>query len=529
MPTLHSPQNLPTGFHRLRKDQLRYILDNISDYVCLHDLQGKILAVNWTMQNQSGITDPQKLMGERITLFMPEKYQAMFDDYMAQLLKKRGTSGLVSLITQPGEKRVIEYNSLLIYDEEGKPLVVASLGRDITDRIKSERALKKSEEKYRNILEAIDDGYYEVDLNGNIKFCNPAICRILGYAESELLEMNYRQISDPAYINTIHTTFNKVYHSRESTKAFDWRLIRKDGSECFVETSVSPIEADDHRITGFRGICRDVTDRIEAEKERQSLENQLFYSQKMEALGTLAGGFAHNFNNILFPLIGYIDMALMHTPAESRTRQHLEKALESANKAKNIVHRVQEYTRNDKGHQIQLLDVPEIVDQSLRLVRGSLSSRIKLSIEMDDARPRIKADAGQIQQVIVNLCANANDAIMSNGRSGHLTVKVSRAEIAPANSDKAGTLPQGRYACISVMDSGCGIAPEMVDRVFDPFYTTKPETGKGLGLSLSHRIVKKYGGEMFIESQVGEGTAVRVYIPETTADDQANGYREVMN
>ncbi|MFP4531548.1 MAG: PAS domain S-box protein [Desulfobacterales bacterium] len=520
MQTSQPPQNLPTGFHRLRKDQLRYILDNISDYVCLHDLEGKILAVNRTMQNHAGIADPRQVVGQPITLFMPEKYQTLFDDYMARLLKKGANSGLVSLIIQTGEERVIEYNSLLIYDDADQPQAVASLGRDITERLRSEKALKKSEEKYRNILETIEDGYYEVDLSGSIKFCNPALCRILGYSESELLEKNYREICEPSYINTIYNTFNKVYHSRESTKAFDWRLIRKDGSACFVETSVSLIEADDQRITGFRGICRDVTDRIEAEKERQSLENQLFYSQKMEALGTLAGGFAHNFNNILFPLIGYIDMALMQAPADSRTRQHMEKALESANKAKNIVHRVQEYTRNDKGHQIQPLDVPEVVDQALRLVRGSLSSRIKLSTEMDDGCPQIMADAGQIQHVIVNLCANANDAIMSNGRSGHITVKVSCTEITPAGSAKAGALPQGRYACISVTDSGCGIDSGMVDRVFDPFYTTKPETGKGLGLSLSHRIVKKYGGEILIESQVGEGTAVNVYIPEMTADAQ---------
>jgi len=523
MPTSQSAQPLPTGFHRLRKDQLRYILDNISDYVCLHDLQGKMLAVNWTLENQSGLANPQKLVGEQITRFMPDKYQAVFNDYMTQLIEKGATSGLVSLIPQTGEERVIEYNSLLIFDDQDQPLAVASLGRDITDRLKSEKALKKSEEKYRNILETIEDGYYEVDLSGHIKFCNPSLCRILGYSESELLQMSYQQVSDPAYINTIYNTFNRVYHSRASTKAFDWKLIRKDGSICFVETSVSLIEEGDQRITGFRGICRDVTDRIEAEKERQSLENQLFYSQKMEALGTLAGGFAHNFNNILFPLIGYIDMALMSTPEDSRNRSHLEKALESANKAKNIVHRVQEYTRNDKGHQIQPLPVPEIVNQALRLVRGSLSSRIKLSTEVDERCPQIIADADQIQQVIVNLCANANDAIMSNDRSGHITVTVSPAEIAPVNSDNPMALSQGRYACISIADSGCGIDSEMVERVFDPFYTTKPETGKGLGLSLSHRIVKKYGGEIVVESKVGEGTAVRVYIPEMAASAPPDG------
>ena len=514
MSTAHPSQTLPTGFHRLRKDQLQYILDNISDYVCLHDLDGKMLAVNWTLQSLSGIADPKQIVGKKITRFMPEKYQAIFKDYINRLLRKGADSGLVSLITQTNVKRVIEYNSLLIYDDQSQPLVVASLARDITDRLKSERELKESEERYRNILKTIEDGYYEVDLAGNIKFCNPSLCRILGYSGTELLEMNYQQISDPDYANTIFETFNRVFRTREPTKAFDWKLIRKDGFECFVETSVSLIENENKQITGFRGVCRDVTERFEAEKERQSLEAQLFYSQKMEALGTLAGGFAHNFNNILFPLIGYIDMALMDMPADEPHRRQLEKALESANKAKRMIHRVQEYTRNDRGQQIQPVRIPETVNSALRLVKSSLSSRIKLNIEMDKNCPVIMADADQIQQVIVNLCTNANDAIMAEYRSGEITVTVGPVEIQAGNSKPGAALPPGRYAAISVKDSGCGIDPSLVDKVFDPFFTTKAETGKGLGLSLTQRIIKKYEGEIFIDSKRGEGTTVAVYLPE---------------
>ena len=507
------------GFNRLRKDQLRYILDNISDLLCLHDLDGDILAVNRSWQNESGILDSNWFKGKSIYHFIPAGFHREVGDYLRELAEKGSASGIVSLSPESGGTRVKQYNSLCIHDTEGHPIVVSCIGPDITERLKSEKALKASEEKYRSILETIEDGYYEVDLNGRLTFCNPSFCSILGYSEDELHKMDYRDICDPAYIDTIFQTFQTAFRNKKPTKAFDWKLIRKDGSRCFVEISISLIEDEYHQVMGFRGICRDVTERIEAEKERQSLEAQLFSSQKTEALGTLAAGFAHNFNNILFPLIGYIDMTVMELPEDSRQRKHLQKALESANRAKEIIRRVQEYTRNDKGQQVQAIEIPETVSQALRLVRGSLSRRIHLSVDLPDVCPAVIADADQIEQVVVNICTNAAEAIAVNGGSGRIAVRVFPEEIThPANPDR---LAAGAYIRIAIKDSGCGIDPEAGERIFDPFYTTKAETGKGLGLSLSQRIVKKYGGEICVESEPEAGTAVSVYLPQAPRESAA--------
>ncbi|MFW5901604.1 MAG: PAS domain S-box protein [Thermodesulfobacteriota bacterium] len=507
------------GFNRLRKDQLRYILDNISDLLCLHDLDGNILAVNRSWQNESGILDANWFNGKSIYLFIPAGFHQKVRDYLNELAEKGSASGIVSLSPEKSRARVKQYNSLCIKDAEGHPIVVSCIGPDITERLKSEKALKRSEEKYRRILETIEDGYYEVDLNGRVTFCNPSFCRILGYSEDELQKMSFRDICDPAYTDPIYRTFLDAYQSRKPTKAFDWKLVRKNGGFCFVEISISLIDDKDHQITGFRGICRDITERIEAEKERQSLEAQLFSSQKTEALGTLAAGFAHNFNNILFPLIGYIDMTLMDLPEESRQRKHLQKALESANRAKDIIRRVQEYTRNDKGQQVQAIEIPETVNQALRLVRGSLSRRIGLSVDLPDVCPAVIADADQIEQVVVNICTNAAEAIAVKGGGGAIAVRVCPEEIThPANPDR---LASGAYVRISIEDSGCGIDPDVGDRIFDPFYTTKAETGKGLGLSLSQRIVKKYGGEICIQSKPEAGTTVTVYLPQAPGETAA--------
>ncbi|MFO7840138.1 MAG: PAS domain S-box protein [Desulfosalsimonadaceae bacterium] len=522
MPSSRTKQGPAAGFRRLRKEQLRYILDNISDLLCLHDLEGTILAVNRSWRKESGIEDRKWFRGKNIRQFIPYKYRQEVVDYLSALAEKGARSGYVSLLASTRKTRVLEYNSLTIKDNEDQAIAIACLGPDITERLKSEEKLRKSEEKYRSILETIDDGYYEVDLKGRFSFCNPSLCNMLGYSESELQQMYYREICDPQCHADIYQTFNMVYRTRRPSRTFNWKLMRKDGSSCFIEASVSLIESRDKTPLGFRGICRDVTERIEAEKERQSLETQLLLSQKSEALGTLAAGFAHNFNNILFPLIGYIDMTLMELPEDSRQRSNLNKALDATNRAKEIIRRVQQYTRTDKDQKIRPIDLPETVNQALRLVRGSFSRRIELSVDIASDCPEVMADPDQIEQVVVNICTNAAEAIATKDGSGSISVLVRPRQITEKSTDKPENLPAGSYVCISVHDNGCGIDPAIADRVFDPFFTTKTETGKGLGLSLSQRIVKKYGGDILVDGEPGQGSWVHVYLPQSTSSENFN-------
>ncbi len=516
--TRHFQTKSPT-FNDFNKDQLRYIIDNLPQYLWLHDLEGTITDINRSWYKAEGFPDPKFRIGAKIKEIMPEQYRDIFNDYLQHILTNEKASGLLSILTEQGEERVYEYNSILLYDDTGAPFAVAGFGKDITDQIKTERKLQKSEQKYRSILRTIEEGYYEVDRGGHITFFNPSLSRILGYLEDELTGMSYKKLTDPEYIEVIYETFNKVFRTQKPTKAFDWKLVRKDGTECYVETSVSPILDKNKEVVGFRGICHDITERVEAEKERQNLENQLFYTQKMEALGTLAGGFAHNFNNILFPLIGYIDMALMRMEKDERCRNYLEKALDSANRAKKMIQRIQEYTRSDRNRQLMPINLSDVVDGATRVFKASMSRKVKLTMNVMHACPSVLVDPDQIQQMVFNLLANASDAIMTKGGAGSITVSVGPAKIDPANQDKTAFLPYARYACISITDSGCGIEPGVVGRIFDPFFTSKAETGKGLGLSISHRIAKKYGGEIFVESEIDKGTTVSVYLPEESKNE----------
>jgi signal transduction histidine kinase len=299
-------------------------------------------------------------------------------------------------------------------------------------------------------------------------------------------------------------------------------LLSPDGSQgttyrtgqliSFGEISARGL-VDGNTVTASVGIIRDITERIEAEKDRQNLERQLFYTQRMKALGTLAGGFAHNFNNLLVPVIGYIDMVLTDMEKDNLHHEHLKKALESANKAKQMILQVQAYAQSDNAHKVMPIDICDTVDAAIRVFKPSLSRKIELSVNKRSDCPIMHADPYQIQQMVINLLVNANEAILADTGNGSISVTVNSDEIGntPPNTDIP--VQPGRYIQISITDTGCGIDPEIIHKIFDPFHTTKFEPGKGLGLSLSHRIARKYGGEIIVQSSVGEGSMFNIYLP----------------
>ncbi|GAG03215.1 unnamed protein product, partial [marine sediment metagenome] len=218
---------------------------------------------------------------------------------------------------------------------------IAIIKGDIDDlfqeRIQAEKSLKESEEKYRNILESIEESYYEVDLAGNFTFFNDSLCRIHGYPKDELMGMNYRQYTDKEYAKKLYQTFNKVYTTGKPNKIFDYELLRKDGAKRHMDVSVSLMKDSKGQPIGFRGIGRDVTERKLAEEEKQRLQTQLQQAQKMEAIGTLAGGVAHDLNNVLSGIVSYPDLLLMQLSEDSPLRKLILTIQKSGEKAAAIV------------------------------------------------------------------------------------------------------------------------------------------------------------------------------------------------
>jgi signal transduction histidine kinase/ActR/RegA family two-component response regulator len=263
------------------------------------------------------------------------------------------------------------------------------------------------------------------------------------------------------------------------------------------------------RPTRMAGSMEDISERKRSEAERERLEGQLRQAQKLEAIGTLAGGIAHDFNNILAAILGYGEMALKDAAEGSAQRRHIDAAMSAGMRAKSLVERILAFSRSGMGERVPV-HVKSVVAEALDVVAASLPAGITLERELDCGDAGVLGDPTQVHQVVMNLCANAVQAMKS---SGTLTVKLAQVELHEPRC--LTSVPcDGNYIALSVRDTGSGIPPQLLERIFDPFFTTKEiGVGTGLGLSLVHGIVADLGGGICVDSRVGEGSTFNVYLP----------------
>jgi PAS domain S-box-containing protein len=532
----------------------------------------------------------------------------------------------------------------LLEAERGK---VDAANRELEKRVQQRTAqlveankeLKKSEEKYRTILENIEEGYYEVDLAGNFTFFNDSIQKILGYGRDELMGMNNRQYTNRENAKTLYQAFNKVYTTGTPTKEFDWKIIRKDRSERYVEASVSLLKGSEGEPIGFRGIVRDITERKEAEealresKEKyrllvdhahdgifiaqgdlikfqnpkaheilgcsaeelhetpfmdlvhpedrvllpkkpqtmhkgeeipsayslriinksgeelwvqinavdikwegkpatlnfvtditfeKRLEAQLLQAQKMEAIGTLAGGIAHDFNNILSSVIGYTELAIEEVSKGGLLHNNLKEVLRAGRRARDLVKQILAFSRQS-DHELRPLEISPIIKETLKLLRASLPSTLEIHQNIGPDLGTVMTDPTHVNQILMNLCTNAAHAMGENG--GTLDVSLEKVDNGTDLGVRFTGLSPGPYLKLTVNDNGHGMAPEVKERIFDPYFTTKEKgEGTGLGLAMVHGIVKSHGGTITVYSEPEMGSTFHVYLPIIeTEKDQDTG------
>ena len=412
----------------------------------------------------------------------------------------------------------------LTLDESGQIAGIRCTIQDITEHKRSEEALRQSEERYRTILENIEDGYYEVDLPGNFTFFNDSLCRMLGYSRDELIGMGNDRYTDQENRKKLFQAFNRVYRTGEPVKGFAWEVIRKDGKKLYGEVSVSLIRSSTGEPVGFRGIARDITERKRAEKEMAALQEQLTQSQKMEAVGRLAGGIAHDFNNLLTVIKGYTQLSLLDLKENNPLWENIQEIQKATERATNLTRQLLAFSRRQILDP-KVLDLNSLLRDTEKMLRRMIGEDIELVTRLSEGLGRVKIDPGQIEQVILNLAVNARDAMPSGGK---LTI-----ETANAQSDEGYALTHlgltpGHYVRLSVSDTGVGMSREIQEKAFDPFFTTK-EKGKGTGLGLStvHGIVTQSGGKIWVYSDPGHGTTFKIYFPTIEGElDTLNGKNE---
>jgi len=493
---------------RLSESKYRNMFENVSDFLVLHDMEGNLIETNLASKMDIGYT-AEDVKGMKIVDLMPDQYKPFFAFYMDDLKKKGKQEGLISILTKNGKERVIEYKNLLVVDSNGEPVSVQGSGRDITERIKAEKALKISEEKYRNILESIEEAYFEVDFKGRFTFFNHALGKNLGYTDEELKGMDYKQYMDEANAQKVFTMFHNVYISGNPTKAFDWEMKNRNGEKMYVEASVALLKNSKGKPIGFRGIVRDITERKEAQRQRERYEMRLSQAEKMEAIGTLAGGIAHDFNNMLSAIIGYTDLVMIELEEGSHARMNLEQVVKAGIRARELVAQILSFSRKFKAER-ESVKVGFIVNEALNLLRVTIPTSIEIRQDIGCESETVFADPTEIHQIIMNLCTNAYQAMENHG--GVLIVSLESIEI--IEEDPTLGLPKGPYLKLLVGDTGYGMSEETTKNIFDPFFTTK-ERGKGTGLGLAtvHRIVSELKGAISVESIEGRGTTFSIYLP----------------
>ena len=382
---------------------------------------------------------------------------------------------------------------------------------------KADEALRVSEEKYRNIIESIEEGYFETDLRDNLTFFNPPLARILGYSVAELQGKNTRDFTTPEAAAAAEATLEKVVKTGEAASVVDYKVIPKDGEPKDLELSVSLIRDAAGRPAGFRGVVRDVSGRKRDEGDRKKLEGQLQQAQKMEAIGTLAGGIAHDFNNILMGIQGnasLLGLRLEPGHAGHEKIQNIEKYVESGTE---LSRQLLGFARRGK-YNVKASDINDIIAKSAALFART-KKEIRVHNQLAPEVWTVEVDRGQIEQTLLNLYVNAWQAMPDGGDLYLMTENLFLDE----NYVRPYKVKPGCYVKITVADTGIGIDKADMVRVFEPFFTTK-EMGRGTGLGLAsvYGIVKGHGGHINVYSEKGRGTTFTIYLPASAREVEAD-------
>jgi PAS domain S-box-containing protein len=381
-------------------------------------------------------------------------------------------------------------------------LIVREIESNEADRGRAEAATRQSEQRYRELLENANDIVYLHDLEGYFLSWNRKAEELLGYKMSDHPRLHVRDVVAPEDQVLIEVIMAEKLTGRNSAP-YSLRLVSKDGKRCEVEVSSRLLTENGHAV-GVQGIARDLT-------ERRRLEAELLQAQKMEAVGRLAGGIAHDFNNILMIVRGYAESLLERLHPEDPLHAQAEQIQKAAQRASELTHRLLGFSRK-QVFEPKVLELNQAIAEVSKMLPRLLGSHIDFSLDLRPEAGHVNVDPIQLEQVLINLAVNSRDAMPQGGT---LIIGTGCRELEQTDQDRGTSVIPGRYAELSAQDSGCGIAKADLAHIFEPFFTTKDkDKGTGLGLSTVYGIVKRSGGYIFVSSEVGTGTTIRVYLPQ---------------
>jgi PAS domain S-box-containing protein len=389
------------------------------------------------------------------------------------------------------------------------------------ERKNTEELLRQSEEQYRNLFEKSSDVVFISTPEGRFIDINPAGIKLFGFSsKEEVLNIN---IADDLYADPDERErFRTIIDRDGQIKEFEFKLKTKDGNEIIAIETTTVLCDDSGNVVAYQGIIRDIT-------KKRKLENQLFQSQKMDSIGMLAGGIAHDFNNILTALRGYTDMALMKISQDAPEENEIKGISRGIERAEDLTRQLLAFGRK-QIIESKVIDINQVILNLEKMLARLIGEDINLKTILAEDIGQVKADPGQIEQILVNLIINARDAI--NQKDSHTTDKKITIETKQVYLDFGYVVnhPEvmvGDYFMIAVSDTGCGMDDNQISKIYEPFYTTKsPGKGTGLGLSTVYGIVKQNQGNIYVYSEINKGSTFKIYWP-MTEQELVSDYAEV--
>jgi len=486
----------------LRRSEERYrtVLDEMEEAYYELDIAGYLTFFNDALVRKAA-RPRQELTGMAYKEYTPAKDVKRLYEAFSQVYKTgRPLKGIpIQAVRQDGTIISSEDTILPLRNKAGEIIGFRGLSHDVTERLQMMEALRRSEERYRTMLDEMEEAYYEVDLTGNFTFFSDALCRQLGYSREEITGMSYKVYIPPENAKKVFEIYNSVYRTGEPRKLFASSQIKKDGTRVQTEDSIFPIRDDEGKIIGFRGISRDITERKQREEEKKQLEQKAQFASRLASVGELASGVAHEINNPLTAVIGYAHLLLDRKDIPVDIKRDVEVINEGAQRVAGIIKKLLVFARQTKPERTYV-DINDIINTTLELRAYSLqSNNVKVMLQLDPDLPMTVADPGQLQQVFLNLIMNAEAEVKQTHGGGKLAIKTERV---------------GDNIQVSFKDNGLGIARENLERIFNPFFTTrKVGQGTGLGLSVCHGIITEHKGRIWAESQLGRGATFTVELP----------------
>ena len=501
-------------------DPFKLLIQSIVDYaIYMLDPDGHVTSWNAGAERIKGYR-ADEIIGKHFSTFYTDEDQAEgLPKQVLEIARREGKfQGEGWRVRKDGSRFWASVVIDAIKDESGELIGFAKITRDMTEQREAQQRLLEAERRFRILVQGVTDyAIYMLDPEGRVTNWNAGAQRIKGYAPDEIIGEHFSRFYTPEDLD-VGVPKIALETARETGRyeAEGWRM-RKDGTRFWASVVIDAIRGEDGELIGFAKVTRDMTEKRETQLRLEESREQLFRSQKMEALGQLTGGLAHDFNNLLTAILGATDLALRNLGDEERLKRMLDGVRSSAQRGAGITRQLLAFARAQQL-EIKTIDLRPFLSDLVTLMRPSVRSNIDLVMEISDHVWNIDADPGALELAMLNLAFNARDAMNEGG-----TLKISATNVLLKGKPEG---LRGEHVALRVADTGEGMSHETMDRVFEPFFTTKAfGEGTGLGLSQVFGFAKQSGGAVTIESQPGQGSTLTLYLPVsrgTISDPAAN-------